>query len=292
MHFETVARYVLYFFFFSAAGWLFESIYCSIRPGRWVNRGFLTGPLCPIYGSGALVFIIFTQPIKNHFSYPVTIAGHTIDFDFVAVFLAGLVLADIVEYSVSLIMEKLFHSRWWDYSTCFLNINGRICFKHSIYWGLSSVIFNYLIFPFVDGYFSRIPAKLVYISVAVILVIFAIDVIDAVRKALDVREFVDKVRKLREEVSDRLGTTVDALLAMGEGEIAELGDKIEGGRAEFNNRVEELKTSFANLSTGLITRGAKKSRMFREFPMVESRVSEEMSNFEKLREKIRNALKR
>ncbi|MBR3438631.1 MAG: putative ABC transporter permease, partial [Clostridia bacterium] len=61
---ETVLRYALYFFFYSAVGWLVESCYCSVRPRKWVNRGFLTGPLCPIYGTGALVFLVFVLPIK------------------------------------------------------------------------------------------------------------------------------------------------------------------------------------------------------------------------------------
>ncbi|MBR4765931.1 MAG: putative ABC transporter permease, partial [Clostridia bacterium] len=222
---ETVLRYALYFFFYSALGWLVESCYCSVRPRKWVNRGFLTGPLCPIYGTGALVFLVFVLPIKEKISLPVTIAGRDLTLTPLVVFFAGLVLADIVEFTVSLMMEKMFHARWWDYSENFLNIQGRICFKHSIYWGLASIGFLYIIHPFVNRYFIRIPIDVVEVALAVILVVFVVDVFDAMRKAMDVRALIDKIKKLRSDLSAQFGSTFDDILSMGEDEFREFSAK-------------------------------------------------------------------
>ena len=156
---KTVIDYVLYFFFYSALGWLVESIYCSVGEKKWINRGFLTGPICPIYGTGAVVLSVCLTPFKDKWYL---------------VFIIGLILADIVEFITSVIMEKLFHARWWDYSDRFLNIQGRICFRHSIYWGIASLAFTYLVHPFfLNNIFVHLPDKYKTPLLTVILVIFA-----------------------------------------------------------------------------------------------------------------------
>ena len=98
---NTVLFYVVEFFFYSAAGWLIESLYCSIGEGRIINRGFLTGPMCPIYGTAALVMTVCLY--NPFYDRPVL------------VFLLGMLLCNVVEYMTSFLMEKLFHARWWDY---------------------------------------------------------------------------------------------------------------------------------------------------------------------------------
>ncbi len=292
---ETILRYILYFFFYSAVGWLAESCYCSVRPRKWVNRGFLTGPLCPIYGTGTLVFLIFVSPIKEKLSLPATIAGREIDLAIIAVFFAGLVMADIVEFSVSLIMEKMFHARWWDYSGNFLNIQGRICFKHSIYWGIATVGFLYVIHPFVNRYFSRIPLDVVEIALAVILVIFVIDVFDAVRKAMDVRALIDKIKKFRSDLAAQFGSTFDDILSMGEDEFREFSKKASKYKNDVTDRIAEIRESFEILSKGYVSKDyrqkGKYNRMFIEFPMIKAAARAQIDNLEINIEKIKNKIK-
>ena len=121
----TIVTYVLYFFFYSAVGWLGESIYCSVGARKWVNRGFLKGPMCPIYGTGALAMAITLTPVKN-LDIRVPMFGHDVLITPLLVFIAGMVVCDIVEFITSVLMEKLFHARWWDYSNKKFNIQGRI----------------------------------------------------------------------------------------------------------------------------------------------------------------------
>ncbi len=177
---ENLVKYIILFFFYSAAGWCLETTYCSIGEKRFVNRGFLTGPLCPIYGTAALILVLFIyNPLRENQ---------------LAVFLVGIVLCDIVEYVTSYLMEKLFNARWWDYTYELFNIKGRICLKHSLYWGIISVVFVNTIHPAVDKLYSKINADYIYYILAVILFIFAIDLINAVLKA---RNIIKLHRKLQ-----------------------------------------------------------------------------------------------
>ena len=86
-----------------------ESIYCSLAKRKWINRGFLTGPMCPIYGTGAVTFLICLSPIKESYAVPPALKP-------ILLFIVGIIVADIVEFITSVLMEKLFHARWWDFS--------------------------------------------------------------------------------------------------------------------------------------------------------------------------------
>lgn len=142
---NTIVKYILLFFFYSAAGWLLESVYCSIGEKKIINRGFLTGPLCPIYGTAAIVMaVLIYNPFKDK---PLL------------VFLLGIIFCDIVEYITSYVMEKLFAARWWDYTYEFMNLNGRICLKHSLYWGVISVVFVKTIHPAVERLYEKINGR-------------------------------------------------------------------------------------------------------------------------------------
>ena len=147
--------YVLTFFMYSIVGWCMETSYCSLAGGKFINRGFLTGPMCPIYGTGGLVFSLALSRFAHRWY---------------VVLLLGVVLADIVEYLTSYIMEKLFHARWWDYTHEWLNINGRICLKHTFYWGIASLVYIYLFQYYYLSLYLQIPQKIRYIALAVISV--------------------------------------------------------------------------------------------------------------------------
>lgn len=187
---EAVIKYILMFFFYSACGWCLESLYCSIGEKRFVNRGFMTGPMCPIYGTAALVLILFIyNPFKDN---PLM------------VFILGIVLCDIVEYMTSLLMEKLFSARWWDYTYEFMNIGGRICLKHSLYWGVISIVFVKTIHPAVEGLYDKIDGPYLKIIFTIVLIVFTLDMLSAVRKALDVRKLQRKINDLTQTLSEEL----------------------------------------------------------------------------------------
>lgn len=181
-----ISDYVLTFFILSFVGWTVETTYCSIAAGKFINRGFLTGPLCPIYGTGALVFSVALTPFCEHWF---------------VVMILGMILADFVEYITSFLMEKLFHARWWDYTEEFLNIKGRICLKHTCYWGVAALVFIYMVQPLYLKIYLKIPSGIRYILLGVVLVIFVLDLIHAVKNAIDVRKFMARLSSFSAEVS-------------------------------------------------------------------------------------------
>lgn len=194
---DNIIKYILMFFFYSFAGWCLESLYCSIGEKRLVNRGFLTGPLCPIYGTASLVLIVLIyNPFKDN---PL------------AVFALGIVLCDIVEYLTSYLMEKLFAARWWDYTYELMNIRGRICLKHSLYWGVISIIFVKVIHPSIENLYSKINGNYINYILLVVLVVFVIDVIHAVIKASDIRKLHQKLNGLIELLGNELTSFKDTV---------------------------------------------------------------------------------
>lgn len=139
---------ILYFFIYSFCGWVMETVLCSYNERHFVNRGFLNGPICPIYGCGVLLMLILLIPVRD--------GVDTLFLALPVVFLAGAALASAVEYFTSWAMEKLFHARWWDYSQHRFNLNGRICLHISLAWGGLATVFIYWVQPF----FERLVAWL------------------------------------------------------------------------------------------------------------------------------------
>ena len=270
---DNIIKYTLLFFFYSAGGWLLESIYCSIGEKRIINRGFLTGPLCPIYGTAALVMtILIYNPFKDR---PLII------------FILGIVLCDIVEYLTSYIMEKLFSARWWDYTYEFLNMKGRICLKHTLYWGIISVAFVRVLHPAVENLYAKINGEyLIYILIAV-LAVFTLDVINAVRKALDIRKLQQKLSSLQESIVE-FYSSVKASISEPQ-KIYDLMEKSKDKAVEFKYAVDDV---FYELDKKLAmpVKGAKKSKDRKEIDLP-SRLFYNNPTFVKLTRKQMQKLK-
>ncbi len=190
--FNIITDYVFMFFFFSAVGWTVECTYRSLGERRIINSGFLHGPMCPIYGVGCLVIDTLLVPIASPIEKRIFI-----------VLLLGMVLSDIVEYSTSYIMEKLFNTRWWDYSDNFLNLHGRICFKHTLYWAIFTFFYVYIIAPVYDYMLTFIPQNVRAVAVFVILAIFLVDLTLTVKAATDINKLMKKLSSLKKSVMEK-----------------------------------------------------------------------------------------
>ena len=125
--------YFLLFFCYAVLGWCMEVAVKKIQYGRFINRGFLIGPYCPIYGVGALLITLLLEHYRS---------------DPIALFVMGMAVCAILEYLTSYVMERIFHARWWDYSTKRFNLNGRICLDTMIPFGLLGLLIMYVLNPF------------------------------------------------------------------------------------------------------------------------------------------------
>ena len=137
----AIERYFFWLMLYSIIGWVYESFICSVSHKKFINRGFLNGPYCPIYGCGAVLVILVLGRIENP----------------VLLFLLGSLLTCSLEYITSFAMELLFHARWWDYSDRRFNINGRVCLIGAIVFGAFSALLVKVIHPFIVKYTDLVP---------------------------------------------------------------------------------------------------------------------------------------
>ncbi len=280
---SKIPIYILLFFFYSAAGWFVESLYRSIGEKRIINSGFLTGPMCPIYGTGALVMIVFLyNPFKDNL---------------LAVFLLGMVLCDVVEYITSVLMEVLFHARWWDYTHEFMNLNGRICLKHTLYWGIASIAFVRLIHPRIDRIVQNFDPKTVLIILIAVLVVFFIDIANSVRKALDIRKLQDKLGRILDSVStafSNVKTTLEGKKTSLQLSLENKSDRFYDTRIEafeqLQNVIQEFELRFSGGKTDKKDKNKYSNRLLQNSLAIEINLKKQLERIQKLRDDIKSNL--
>lgn len=161
---SKVQTYILYFFLFALMGWLMETIYAIFTLGHFVKRGFLYGPLCPIYGYGALMLILFLDKYKHK------------NFQ---LFIHAAIIFSAFEYLVSFGLDALFSMHWWDYTDEFMNLNGRISIFYSFAWGIIAILFINHVYPFlkrkINWTLSKIPYSMQNTIINLLSSIFIID---------------------------------------------------------------------------------------------------------------------
>ena len=176
----NILKYFMLFIIYSFIGWVIEIINEIITEKRFVNRGFLIGPYCPIYGIGVLLMtLMLTKYIE----------------DPIVVFIMSVVIFSILEYFTSYIMEKLFKARWWDYTNRKFNINGRICLETMIPFGIGGIIVMYGVNPLILKVINMIPNSIFNVLAIILLVIFIIDNFISFNIILGFRKITFKAEK-------------------------------------------------------------------------------------------------
>ena len=160
MNLDKLRLLFVFFIIYSFLGWLLEVTCKSIEQRKLINRGFLIGPWCPIYGWGCTLITLLLSKYSN---------------DFVVLFGMSIIICSILEYFTSYIMEKLFKARWWDYSRRKFNINGRICLETMIPFGLLGTLLVYFVHPFLLSIITKISSNTLNIIALILLTLFLID---------------------------------------------------------------------------------------------------------------------
>ena len=193
------ADMTLYFFLYSFFGWLLETVQHTVKQRRFVNRGFLNGPICPIYGCGVLVMLLFLGPVRD--------GVHPPALALLLIFVGGSLVASAIEYATSWAMEKLFHARWWDYSRQPLNLNGRICLWISLAWGGLAVVLLLSVQPRLEMLVHMLytgNARLPLILACGLLALLAADCAVSVRVALAVGNKLEQLDRLGDLIREHL----------------------------------------------------------------------------------------
>ncbi len=283
----------IYFFVYGFLGWCTEVAFAACKEHRFINRGFLNGPFCPIYGFGVSLVIIFLTPYRSNL---------------ILLYIASIILVTLLEGITGWAMDKIFHNKWWDYSNMPLNIGGYVCLPFSVIWGIACVAIMNLIHPLIHHVLTLMPHTLGIVLIVLFGILLIIDTgvtTSAIFKFNKQLEHMEKIASELHELSNQLGeniysTTVRALEAADDLQekardaVVDFHEKQQDAADNIHARTEELKQRYTELKqhynelkqhTGRITR-----RLLRAFPALESRRHKDhlIAIRQHLRERLKN----
>lgn len=213
-----LSQLFLYFVIYSFLGWVMETCYCSIVERRLVARGFLYGPICPIYGGGVTLMVLFFTPLKDNL---------------VLFYVVAVAVMTSWEYFVGWILEVTTHVKYWDYSQFRFNLKGRVCLWVALTWGVLSYIVIFFIHPPIQGLCESLPTWLEFMLCGVFLALLSVDAVLTIRHLALVSKLVVAVTQLgqelqlqaalgKAELSDKLGSGASALRQRYSDQVAQL----------------------------------------------------------------------
>lgn len=182
---EDVYHILNWFILYSFLGWVWETGYVSIRKGKFVNRGFINGPFCTIYGCGAVAVYLILKPVEQNLFF---------------LYVGGVVVATALEYVTAVLMESIFHTSWWDYSDQKFNFQGRICLGVSLGWGVFAVALFRIIHPVVSSLVSLYPSWVGKTGVVMFLGGYVIDFVYSAAAAFHLHERIPAWEQMLDEL--------------------------------------------------------------------------------------------
>ena len=191
---HEIETYILIFFLYSFAGWFMESVGGILNPQvkKFINRGFMIGPYCPVYGLGVVLVSLLLKNYTN---------------DIPVLFFLSILICGTLEYFTGYVMEKLFNARWWDYSKRKFNINGRVCLETLLPFGIAATIILCKINPFLISNINKLSTAAMHIITGILSGAFIIDFIISFRIILsfkgEVRSDKDNTEEIVEKVKDK-----------------------------------------------------------------------------------------
>lgn len=177
---DKVYLYFLLFLIYSFIGWIMEICVTFYKSKKIINRGFLIGPYCPIYGYASIIMILYLNHYKDN---PLT------------VFLLAVVICTFIEYIISYIMEKLFNARWWDYSNYKFNINGRVCLINAFFFGVLGTFLVYYANPFFENILLKINTNTLNTISLILMILFTTDFITSMYATFKLKSSINKINK-------------------------------------------------------------------------------------------------
>ncbi len=228
--YEVVWIFLIYAFI----GWCTEVSYAALDTGKFVNRGFLNGPVCPVYGCGVLLVVVVLTPLKDNI---------------LILFVGSVILTTVIEFITGFLLEKLFHNHWWDYSDEPFNVCGYICLKFSILWGLACTFVMDIVHPLIYKVIRIVPFTVGLIVLIVLMIVFCCDLGVTVATVLK----LNKRLKMLEEVAGKLHAISDGI-----------GENIYENVSAAVEKSEEFKESHKDVLEKLSEKKLEKQREYEE----------------------------
>lgn len=240
MYTYTWYQWLAFFYVYCFLGWIFESTYVSLKQKRLVNRGFLRLPMLPLYGSGAVMMLWVSLPVRD--SLPL-------------VYISGFIAATALEYVTGAVMERLFKVRYWDYSSQPFQLHGYICLSSSIAWGFLTIFMTDVIHDPIARTVLAVPPVILLICDFVISVLFTADAYESIKAALalghtleamtklkaDIEELQSKIELLREEAIERGALTREETAEKLAAAQAEAARRLAAVRSDAEERLSDVR---------------------------------------------------
>lgn len=216
---KELCKLILYFIIYSIIGWLWETVYCSIKAKKFVYRGFLIGPYCPIYGFGIIMVLYLIEPFHQNI---------------VLLYIFSTLIVTLLEYITAYTLEKIFHTTWWDYHNVPLNIQGRVALPISIFWGFCCVMVVKYLQPLVSDMVTDLYNSTGEILPLFVVLILTVDSIVSVMSMMSLQNTLKNFRTKLEEQAKALKLSVE--------ERAEhFSNSLEEKNIKLNRKIEEVR---------------------------------------------------
>lgn len=251
MYSYLLQQWLLFFFIYCFLGWCWESAYVSVRKRQWVNRGFLKGPVLPIYGSGALAVLVSTLPVRE---CPAL------------VYIFGLIGATLLELVTGICMENLFHVRYWDYSNQKFHYKGHICLSSSVAWGFFSLAMIYGFHKPIERMVLGLPYRFTNVSSFILTAIVAADFAVSFKTAMELRDILDGMERIKDEMK-KLQRRAEIMEAF----IADSAEKRKEETMEELRRIREKQQMYRERMKAGIRRNVSVERLLKRNPTAASR---------------------
>ena len=234
-----LCKWFTIFVIYSFLGWVYETTYCMIKWKKWENRGFLYGPVCPIYGSGAVLAMLLARAVSR--------AGF--EYTWWMVFIVCALGSIVLEYGTSYVLEKVFHARWWDYSYKKFNIHGRVCLMYTMCFGVAGVAVVYGLLPPTMRISSHISQMGFEFLGMLFMLIIGMDIALTASALSDFEEYVARADKILDEHMERfVENTKEKYATVSE----EMSVKVEEEKERFSR--ERIAFAMSGLSKSAIRR--------------------------------------
>ena len=218
-----------YFLIYSCLGWCLEVIYAAVTTGQLINRGFLNGPVCPIYGFGMVIVLFALTPLSH---------------SLLLLYLGGVILPSALELVGGWALYKLYHTRWWDYSDYPFNIGGYICLEFSLLWGVGTLIVMKLVHPIIADAVALTPPLVGLVLMFLLYAIYAADTIATAFAASDLARDLDALEK----VADSMHAVSDAMTELLGTNAMAMDQKMDESRLQFKLAAAEARDNAAKLN--------------------------------------------
>ena len=224
---------VLLFFLYACLGWGCEVAFAAVKQGRFVNRGFLNGPVCPIYGFGVMGVVLALAPVQENLWL---------------LYFGSFLLTSAIEFITGFALEKLFHARWWDYSQMPLNIMGYVTLPFSLVWGAACLVIVKWIHPLFVLAVRALPFALVVGMDSAFAAVFMVDVFATVSSVIALSQRLRRLTELGNElhaISDEIGQTISDTTLAAKDKVISGGEAIQEKRAQVRRELDEKRTQVA-----------------------------------------------